>query len=129
MSQVISRRDFLKLLGNGTIALSSGLFLQLGRFGEMTKRISPLATAQSSGSWSLGQNTTAVAIHAALLPNGKIFYLAGSAYYPAQSHGPFEARILDLNTGSEKNLPLSEDLFCIGLTHLSNGNVLLAGGT
>ena len=36
---------------------------------------------------------------------------------------------LDLNTGSEKNLPLSEDLFCIGLTHLSNGNALLAGGT
>ena len=44
-------------------------------------------------------------------------------------NGPFEARILDLNTGSEKNLPLTEDLFCIGLTHLANGNVLLAGGT
>jgi hypothetical protein len=76
-----------------------------------------------------GQNTTAVAIHAAILPNGKIFYLAGSAFQPAQSHGPFEARILDVNTGSEKKLSLSEDLFCIGLTHLSNGNVLLAGET
>ena len=35
----------------------------------------------------------------------------------------------DLNTGSEKNLPLSEDLFCAGLTHLANGNVHLADGT
>ena len=66
---------------------------------------------------------------AAVLPNGKIFYLAGSAYHPEQSHGPFEARILNLDTGSEKNLPLTEDLFCAGLTHLANGNVLLAGGT
>ena len=65
----------------------------------------------------------------AVLPNGKIFYLAGSAYHPEQSHGPFEARILNLDTGSEKNLPLTEDLFCAGLTHLANGNVLLAGGT
>ena len=70
-----------------------------------------------------------MAIHAAVLPNGKIFYLAGSAYHPEQSQGPFEARILNLDTGSEKNLPLSEDLFCAGLTHLANGNVLLAGGT
>jgi hypothetical protein len=129
MSQVISRRDFLKLLGYGAIALSSGLFLQLGRFGEMTKRFSPLATAQSSGSWALGQNTTCVAIHVALLPSGKIFYMAGSGYHRDRPSGPFEARLYDPITNSEQDLPLSEDLFCIGLTHLPNGNVLMAGGT
>ena len=128
MSQVISRRDFLKLLGYGVIALSSGLFLHLGRFGDISQR-SNLVSAQGSGSWAIGQNTTAVAIHAAVLPNGNIFYLAGSAYHPEQSQGPFEARILNIDTGSEKNLTLSEDLFCVGLTHLANGNVLLAGGT
>ena len=128
MSRVISRRDFLKLLGYGAIAISSGLFLHFGRFGDISQRTN-VVSAQGSGSWAMGQNTTAVAIHAAVLPNGKIFYLAGSAYHPEQSHGPFEARILNLNTGSEKNLPLSEDLFCVGLTHLANGNVLLAGGT
>ena len=78
MSQVISRRDFLKLLGYGSITLSSGLFLHLGRFGDISQR-SNLVSAQGSGSWAIGQNTTAVAIHAAVLPNGKIFYLAGSA--------------------------------------------------
>ena len=70
-----------------------------------------------------------MAIHAALLKSGKIFYLAGSGYHRDRPNGPFDARILDVNTGSEKNLPLTEDLFCTGLTQLENGNVLLAGGT
>ena len=81
-----------------------------------------------SGSWALGQNTTAVAIHAAIMPSGRIFYLAGSGYHRDCPNGPFDARILDLSTGSERNLPLTEDLFCIGITHLANGNVLMAGG-
>ena len=123
MSGLISRRDFLKLLGYGAIAISSGIFLHLGRFGDISQRTN-LASAQGNGSWAMGQNTTAVAIHAAVLPNGKIFYLAGSAYHPEQSHGPFEARILNLDTGSGKNLPLTEDLLCAGLTHLANGKIL-----
>ena len=65
----------------------------------------------------------------ALLPSGKVFYLAGSGNNATRANGPFDARILDLTTGSEKNLPLAEDLFCTGLTHLGNGNILLAGGT
>ena len=43
--------------------------------------------------------------------------------------GPYEARILDVNSGSEQNYQQSEDLFCIGLTGLPDGNILLAGGT
>lgn len=68
MSGLISRRDFLKLLGYGAIAISSGLFLHPGRFGGISQR-SNLVSAQGSGSWAMGQNTTAVAIHAAVLPN------------------------------------------------------------
>ena len=64
-----------------------------------------------------------------LLPSGKIFYLAGSGYHRDRPNGPFDARILDVNTGSEINFSQTEDLFCIGITHLPNGNVLLAGGT
>jgi fibronectin type 3 domain-containing protein len=125
----MSRRDFLKLLGYGAVAVSLGPLLNFGNFFDM-KRLAPrLASAQTSGSWALGQNTTAVAIHAALMPSGRIFYLAGSGYHRNRPNGPFDARILDLSTGSEKNLPLAEDLFCIGITHLANGNVLLAGGT
>ena len=57
--------------------------------------ILPTAMAQASGSWSVGQPTTVVAIHAALLPSGKVFYLAGSGYKRNVPNGPFQARILD----------------------------------
>ena len=84
----------------------------------------------AGGSWSFGSNTTTVAIHAALLPTGKIFYLAGSGFDKINYFtNNFEGRVMDLNTGSEKVLSQSEDLFCIGLASLANGNVLLAGGT
>ena len=69
-----------------------------------------------------------MAIHTALLPNGKIFYVAGSGYHDDRPNGPFDARILDPITNSETNLPLSEDLFCGGSTTLPNGNILFVGG-
>ena len=127
MAKTISRRDFLKLLGCGVTAIFFGPVVNFGPLRDLN--LAPLVSAQSSGSWAFGQDTSANAIHAAVLQTGRIFYLAGSANHSDRTNGPFEARIIDLNTGSEKNLPLSEDLFCIGLTHLANGNVLLAGGT
>ena len=129
--RILSRRDFLRLLGYGAVALTLAPFVNLGGLKELKKLYSSLspAFAQTSGSWTLGQNTTAVAIHAAIMPSGRIFYLAGSGYHRDRPNGPFDARILDLSTGSERNLPLTEDLFCIGITHLANGNVLMAGGT
>jgi len=145
MADPISRREFLKLLGWGVAGLSFSLFLPVDKMLSSFKGgprepslttsseafLSPLAPAyaQSSGSWSPGQNTTIVAIHAALLPTGKIFYLAGSGYHPTRKNGPFEARILDLGTGAEKNFTTSDDLFCVGITSLKNGNLILAGGT
>ena len=83
--------------------------------------------AQGSASWSTGQGCTTNPIHVALLPNGKIFYLAGSGWNSYLQSGPYEARIVDLNSGSEKSLIQNEDLFCIGLTSLADGKVLLAG--
>ena len=125
----LSRRDFLKLLGYGAVALTLAPIVSFGGLKELRKLFPSSASAQTSGSWALGQNTTAVAIHAAILPSGRIFYLAGSGYHRDRPNGPFDARIVDVSTGSEISLPLTEDLFCIGITHLSNGNVLLAGGT
>ena len=88
--RILSRRDFLKLLGYGAIAVTFAPFVNLGGLKEL-KNLFPSrlpAFAQTSGSWALGQNTTAVAIHAAILPNGKIFYLAGSGYHRDRPHGP-----------------------------------------
>ena len=80
-------------------------------------------------SWANGQNCTVNPIHVALLPSGRIFYLAGSGYSTAQQYGPYTARVLDINSGSETPLTQTDDLFCIGLTHLADGTVLMSGGT
>ena len=103
--------------------------MNFGGLGKLKELVSNSAFAQSAGSWILGPHTTVVAIHAALLSSGKVFYLAGSSYHDPIQNGPYEARILDVSSGSEQNYQQSDDLFCIGLTGLPDGNILLAGGT
>ncbi|HEU4447276.1 MAG TPA: galactose oxidase-like domain-containing protein, partial [Nitrososphaeraceae archaeon] len=134
----LSRKDFLKLLAGGAISLAVGSLINYNglynsaRLFTSTKSnpsLLPPAEAQSSGSWSLGQPTTVVAIHAALLPSGKVFYLAGSGYRRDVPNGPFEARILDPDSGAEKSFNMTNDSWCNGMTNLPNGNVLLGGGT
>jgi hypothetical protein len=128
-SMTVSRREFLKIM-----TASAGLFLLGGigghrLLGNKKALLINEASAQSAGSWSSGKNTTTVAIHASVLPNGKIFYMAGSGYHAERQSGPYEARLLDPNTGTESNISMSEDLFCVGQAPLPNGNILLAGGT
>jgi hypothetical protein len=126
----ISRRDFLKIMGaSATVfvfggVFGSGLFLK-----KESNSQQQVASAQSAGSWSLGPNTLIVAIHAGLLPSGKIFYLAGSGFHTATMSGPFKSAILDPTTGSQDSSTQNEDLFCAGNTTLPNGNILVAGGT
>lgn len=125
----VSRREFLKIM-----AASAGIFIfgsvgGLGFFNNKKAAVINEVSAQSTGSWSSGKNTTTVAIHASILPNGKIFYMAGSGYHAEHQGGPYEARVLDPNTGTESNISMSEDLFCVGQAPLPNGNILLAGGT
>ncbi len=125
----VSRREFLKIM-----AASAGVFIfgSLGSQRLFNNKKSALineVSAQSAGSWTSGKNTSTVAIHASILPNGKIFYMAGSGYHSSHQGGPYEARVLDPNTGSESNVSMSEDLFCAGQAPLPNGNILLAGGT
>ena len=128
-NNTISRRDFLKLLGFGATALTLGGFGGISDLVINPRPLKPASAQQGAGSWSYGQNTTTPAIHIALLPTGKVFYLTGSGFDTARQFGPFDARILDINTGSEKTLTQTEDLFCIGLTSLADGKVLMAGGT
>jgi hypothetical protein len=123
----LSRRDFIKLIGAGGLGLAiamSGLDKLPGVRPKLRE-----AYASGLGSWSLGAVTTAVAVHAALLPSGKIFYLAGSGFHNPSRQGPYLARILDLGTGNEKEFSMTKDLFCCGMTNLADGNIMLAGGT
>jgi hypothetical protein len=127
----LSRRDFLKIMGVGSSMVALGGLGGLGVL-NVDKRFRPglnEVSAQSAGQWSSALNTSTVAIHASILPNGRIFYFAGSGYHSSNQDGPFEARVLDPISGSESNVSMSEDLFCAGQAPLPNGNILLAGGT
>jgi Domain of unknown function (DUF1929)/Fibronectin type III domain len=129
---MVTRREFLKLLGAG------GTIMVLGGLGGLRsllddKKASPqFASAQTApgGSWSLGPNTTVLAIHAALTPSGRIFYLAGSGFCINGAAGPYQARLLDPVTGAETTIGgQNNDLFCNGATQLANGNIFMCGGT
>jgi hypothetical protein len=129
---VVSRAQFLKMMGAGALAFGlGGIAMKLGLPpGRDPRSILDEALAQSStGSWTTGDNTTTVAIHASVLSNGRIFYFASSGYHSSHQDGPFEARILNLSTGDETEVTMNEDLFCAGQAPLPNGNILLAGGT
>jgi hypothetical protein len=69
-------------------------------------------------------------IHAALLHTGKILLIAGSGNNQDNFDAKkFDTRIWDPVKGTIKKVPTPADLFCTGHTQLSNGNLLIAGGT
>jgi hypothetical protein len=133
----ISRRDFLKLLlQSGSSVVLFAMFGFGGFYNTLFKLQSPsgnrsgnIGSAITAGSWSSSSNSVDVAIHAALLGNGKVFYLAGSGFHRDQVSGPYKHAIWDPANNTHTQYTLSEDLFCCGMTTLPSGNILLAGGT
>ncbi|MEI5523656.1 kelch motif-containing protein [Streptomyces brasiliscabiei] len=72
------------------------------------------------------QNT----IHAALLHTGKILLIAGSGNDADNfDKKKFDTRLWDPVAQTIERVPTPADLFCTGHTQLSNGNLLIAGGT
>jgi hypothetical protein len=131
----VTRRDFLKIMGASATVFVFGSLSGLGLLNNRNnnKRSDTTAIneadAQTAGSWTSGQNTTTIAIHASLLPTGRVLYAAGSGYHSSHQQGPFEARLLNTSTGAESVISVSEDIFCVGQAALANGNILYAGGT
>jgi hypothetical protein len=122
----ISRRDFLKLMGSGAVVFAVGAF-GLSNYSRNARND---ARAQSAGSWSSAASTVDVGIHASLLAGGKVYYMAGSGFHVSQRNGPYRHAVWDPATNSNNELPtLDEDLFCVGMSTLPNGNTLMTGGT
>ncbi|MFG1926657.1 galactose oxidase-like domain-containing protein [Cryptosporangium sp. NPDC048952] len=70
------------------------------------------------------------AIHAALLPTGKVLIIAGSGNKEDQfKAGTFKTLIWDPKTNHFKIVTTPTDIFCAGHSFLTNGNLLVAGGT
>jgi hypothetical protein len=133
-SNKITRRDFLKFLGSGTAVAVVGMTLgkiNLVPTGNNNSQLhTALAASQTTGSWALGTNLYKVPIHVALLPNGKIFFLSGDGENTlSPNNPPWFAGTLDLNTNTQNQLNVPGEISCGGNCRLSNGNVLLGGGT
>ncbi|MDQ3905950.1 MAG: DUF1929 domain-containing protein [Actinomycetota bacterium] len=70
------------------------------------------------------------AIHAALLPTGKVLIIAGSGNSPLNfAAGSFKTMLWDPQTDQFQLIPTPDDFFCAGHTLLPDGNLLVAGGT
>ncbi|WP_298800531.1 kelch motif-containing protein [Pseudonocardia sp. 73-21] len=70
------------------------------------------------------------AIHAALLPTGKLLIVAGSGNDQASfDAGTFRTLLYDPAGGQSRLIPTPSDLFCSGHAFLPDGKLLVAGGT
>ena len=70
------------------------------------------------------------AIHAAVLPTGKILLIAGSGNKEEMFRaGTFKSMVYDPATGQSKVVPTPDDMFFGGHTFLADGKLLVAGGT
>jgi hypothetical protein len=70
------------------------------------------------------------AIHAAVLPTGKLLLIAGSGNKRDQFEaGTFRTVVFDPESGATTAVPTPTDLFCAGHAFLPDGKLLVAGGT
>lgn len=69
------------------------------------------------------------AIHATMLPTGKVLLIAGSGNDVEMFEaGTYKTIVYDPDTGDVKHVTTPADMFCAGHAHLTNGNILVAGG-
>ena len=77
----ISRREFLKFLGSGAVALGLGVFgfSSFLNYRNTVNNKNNSAIAQSAGSWGAPTNQPqqTSTVHAALIAGGKVFWLMG----------------------------------------------------
>lgn len=97
------------------------------------RKINSPAYKRAYGLWQVvqlpkGQRINA--IHAAVLPTGKLLLVAGSGNDREQfKAGTFRTMVFDPNTGATAQVPTPTDLFCAGHAFLADGKLLVAGGT
>lgn len=90
--------------------------------------------SQLVGSWSPVRPTPVVAIHTAVLVDGRLLFWDSVSDQPSTEepvHDRTRAAILDpvtTNLTRVDNLTTGYNLFCAGLAHLPDGRVLIAGG-
>jgi len=84
----------------------------------------------SRGVWDITGDTGSRTVHAVVLHTGKVLLMAGSG----NSQSAFDAKsftttLWDPVTNTTRKVRTPWDVFCAGHSFLSNGDVLIAGGT
>ena len=123
-----------------TVSLTPGAEARLTR---ETRAKTALAAARAAdvtagdrsevGAWGPVVEWPVVAVHATLLPNGKVLAYASvgtkaTEAYAEQTHT--EATVWDPATGSQTDVELQDgfNVFCSGLAQMTDGNLFIAGG-
>ena len=110
------------------------VFKSIGKFAS-SPPVSARLTSFGGGSWSSVEDWPVLAVHATLLPNGKV--LAWDATPDDFDEDPHTASSVTtrvtlwdpvLGTHSSANNDTDTDLFCAGSAHLWDGRILFAGG-
>ena len=92
-------------------------------------------SAAAGGQWSAAESWPVLAVHAALLPNGKV--IAWDATPDDFDEDPHTASSVttrvtlwdpETNTHTSTNNDTDTDLFCAGSAHMWDGRILFAGG-
>ncbi|HYC56924.1 MAG TPA: galactose oxidase-like domain-containing protein [Candidatus Binatia bacterium] len=108
-------------------------------------RLGPRALPpEIAGQWQLvAGDSEILSVHAALLPTGKVLYMAGSGNDHNYRSGINEARLFDPHTQAVSGWPdfpgaripagdpptlHDNDVFCAGHSHLPDGRLLVVGG-
>jgi hypothetical protein len=89
-----------------------------------------LLSACKVGAWQLNATSSPVkAAHAALLPDGKVLLIEGSANNSDQfAAGTFKTSVWDPAANTFTDVSTPYDMFCSGHAFLANGKLLVAGG-
>lgn len=85
--------------------------------------------AVTKGVWELLPcDSQVLAVHAALLHTGKVLFIAGSGN-DETNRNEYRSVVWDYKNGTFKYLTTPTDIFCAGHSFLSDGRLLVAGGT
>lgn len=97
------------------------------------RKINSAEYKRAHGHWQivdLPERQRINAIHAAVLPTGKLLLIAGSGNKRDQFEaGTFRTVVFDPDSGATTAVPTPTDLFCAGHAFLPDGKLLVAGGT
>lgn len=129
------RRKIITLITLPTILLAVNVPPAIGLVNDFQhdQLINSDAYKQQFGRWDvidLPEDLQVNAIHAALLPTGKLLIVAGSGNEQASfDAGTFRTLLYDPASGQSQLVMTPKDMFCSGHAFLPDGKLLVAGGT